>query len=87
MVRLVRRGRLPAGQQRLRRVPGGAVALEGLLVAIVMLMSLYLAARTSRGLVTRPRNNSFDLVTLFMTYTAVQGLITNLIVRLFPGTV
>ena len=50
-------------------------------------VALYLAARTSRGLVTRPRNNSFDLATLFLAYTGAQGAAAALVVRLFPGTV
>ena len=62
------------------------LALEGVLIAIAALMALYLAARNTRALITRPRNNSFDLVTLFILYTAAQGLITALIVRLFPGS-
>lgn len=48
-------------------------------------MAIYLAARTSRGLVTRPRNNSADLITLFLTYTAAQGIAAALLTRLFPG--
>src|SRR3546814_15883925 len=49
-------------------------------------MAFYLALRNSRGLITRPRNNSVDLIVLFTTYTALQGLISALLVRLFPSS-
>lgn len=61
------------------------LALQGLLVAIAALMALYLAARTSRGLVTKPANTTFDVVVLFTLYTASQGAATGLLLRLFPG--
>lgn len=54
---------------------------EGLLNVICAIMALYVAGRTSRGLVTRPRNNSFDLVTLFTIYTALQGIATTIVTR------
>ena len=63
------------------------LALQGQLVAVVVLMSLYLAARTSRGLVTRPRNTTFDVVSLFLLYTAAQGAATAFLLRLFPTSV
>ncbi len=63
------------------------LSLEGILVAIAVLMAAYLAARNSRGQITRPRNNTFDLVVIFLVYTAVQGSASALLVRLFPGTV
>ncbi|MFN3387781.1 MAG: cbb3-type cytochrome c oxidase subunit I [Allosphingosinicella sp.] len=61
------------------------LATEAMLVAISLLMALYLAARNSRGLVTRPRNNSFDLTVMFLVYTAGQGLLAALLTRLVPG--
>ena len=61
------------------------LALGGMLTAIVVLKVLYMAARTSRGLVTRPRNNSFDLTVIFLVYTAAQLALTALLVRLVPG--
>jgi hypothetical protein len=39
------------------------------------------AELAGRGLVTTPRNNSFDLVTLFTVYTAAQGIATALVTR------
>ena len=63
------------------------IALQGILTAIAVLMALYVAARNSRGLVTRPRNNSVDLAVLFIVYTAAQGALTAALVRLFPGAV
>jgi cytochrome c oxidase subunit I+III len=63
------------------------LALQAMLVSIVLLMGLYLAARTSRGLVTRPRNTTFDVVCLFALYTAGQGAATAMLLRLFPMSV
>jgi cytochrome c oxidase subunit I+III len=60
------------------------LALQAQLVAVVMLMGLYLSARTARGLVTRPRNTTFDVVCLFLLYTSAQGAATALLIRLFP---
>jgi len=61
------------------------LALQGMLVAIAAVMIVYLAFRNARGLVTRPRNNSFDLVTLFTGYTGLQGAAITLLTRLVPG--
>lgn len=60
------------------------LALQAQLVAVVVLMAVYLAARTARGLVTRPANTTFDVVALFTLYTAAQGAATALLIRLFP---
>ena len=54
---------------------------QGLLCAICAIMALYMAGRASRGMITEPRNNSFDLVTLFFIYTAIQGSLTALLTR------
>ncbi len=62
------------------------LAQQGMLVAIVLLMACFLAARNSRGLVTRPRNTTFDVITLFLLYTAAQGSTSAVLTRLFPGT-
>jgi cytochrome c oxidase subunit I+III len=61
------------------------LSLEGILVAIAALMAAYLSARNSRGLIVRPRNNSYDLVVLFIAYSAAQGFVAALLTRLFPG--
>jgi cytochrome c oxidase subunit I+III len=58
---------------------------QALLVAICAIMALFLAMRNARGLVTRPRNATFDVVCLFMLYTAGQGAVTAALTRLFPG--
>jgi cytochrome c oxidase subunit I+III len=63
------------------------IALQGILVAVSVLMALYLAARNSRGLVTRPANNSLDLTMLFIAYTGTQGALAATLVRLFPGAI
>jgi cytochrome c oxidase subunit I+III len=65
----------------------GFLALQGLLVAIAVLMAGYLALRTSRAMVTRPRNNTFDLIVLFTLYTVGQGAVAALLTRLWPGPV
>ena len=54
-------------------------------MAIVLLMAIFLSlARNSRGLITRPRNTTFDVIVLFVVYTAGQGLIAATLTRLFP---
>ena len=63
------------------------LALQAQLVAVVMLMGAYLAARTARGLVTKPANTTFDVVTLFLLYTTSQGAVTAGLLRLFPASV
>jgi cytochrome c oxidase subunit I+III len=60
------------------------LALQGLLVAVVALMGVFLAARTSRGLVTRPTNTTFDLISLFLLYSAAQGAATAMLLRFVP---
>jgi cytochrome c oxidase subunit I+III len=57
-------------------------ALQASVVAIAVLMAGYLVARTFRGLVTRPANNSFDLTALFLAYGGGQGLAGTLFPRL-----
>ena len=61
------------------------LALQGQLVAIALLMALYLSARTARGLVTRPRNTTFDVVSLVLLYTSAQGTATALLLRFVPA--
>jgi cytochrome c oxidase subunit I+III len=60
------------------------LVLAGLLTSISVLMTLYIAARTSRGLLTKPRNNSFDLTVIFLVYTAAQAALSAMLVRLIP---
>ena len=62
------------------------LALQGQLVAIAILMGGYLAARTARGLVTRPCNTTFDVGTLFLLYTCAQGAATASLLRFFPAS-
>ena len=58
---------------------------QALLCAISLLMALYIAVRASRGMITEPRSNSFDLVTLFLFYTAAQGCAAALVTRAIPA--
>ena len=62
------------------------LSLQGLLVAILFIMTCYMAARNSRGLINRPADNSYDLVYLFAAYAAAQGIVSALLTRLFPGS-
>ena len=61
------------------------VAQQGLLAAVALLMALYLAARNSRNMIVRPRSVTFDVIVLFLLYTAAQGAASALLTRLFPG--
>ena len=61
------------------------LAQQGMLIAITLLMVVHLALRTSRAIVTRPRNTTFDVIVMFLVYTAAQGVVTACLIRLFPG--
>jgi cytochrome c oxidase subunit I+III len=61
------------------------LANQLMLCVVAALMAAFLAGRTSRKLVTRPRNNTVDLTTIFVVYTAAQGAAGALIVRLVTG--
>jgi cytochrome c oxidase subunit I+III len=61
------------------------LAFQGMCVAIGLIMALYLGYRSGRGLLTRPANVTMDVVGRYIAYCAVQGLVTGLVVRLFPG--
>ena len=58
------------------------LSLGAVLAGIALLMAVYLAARNSRGMIVRPRNNSLDLCVLWLVYAAGQGAITALVTRL-----
>ena len=60
------------------------LALQAQLVAVVLLMGAYLAARTARGLVSKPANTTFDVISLFLLYTAFQGAATAAVLRFVP---
>ncbi|APR53872.1 cytochrome ubiquinol oxidase subunit I [Sphingomonas koreensis] len=59
------------------------LTLTGLLAFIGLLMAGYIAARNSRGMIVRPRNNSLDLCVLFVSYAAGQGALTTVLTRAF----
>ena len=61
------------------------LALQGILVAVAVLMVLYLVARTSRNMIVRPRSVTFDVIVLFLLYSSAQGAASALLTRLFPG--
>jgi cytochrome c oxidase subunit I+III len=58
---------------------------QGLLTAIVVLMVVYLAMRTSRAMIVRPRSVTFDVIALFMLYTCAQGAAAATLTRLVTG--
>jgi cytochrome c oxidase subunit I+III len=58
---------------------------QGLLLAVALLMAGFLAARALRGLLRPERPASLDVVALFTVFTAAQGVLGTLLVRLFPG--
>ena len=60
------------------------LSLEGILVGISALMILFLLAKNSRGMIVRPRSVTFDVVLLFVTYTALQGIASASLTRFFP---
>jgi cytochrome c oxidase subunit I+III len=61
------------------------LAFQGCCVAIAVIMAGYLGYRSGRGLLTFPANVTMDVVGRFIAYCAVQGLLTSMVVRLFPG--
>ncbi|MES2492500.1 MAG: cbb3-type cytochrome c oxidase subunit I [Pseudomonadota bacterium] len=63
------------------------LSLQGTMTAISMLMTGYLMARNARGLIVRPHNNTFDLTTMFVVYSAAQGGFIAALTHLFPGAV
>jgi cytochrome c oxidase subunit I+III len=63
------------------------LALQAQLVGVVLLMGAYLAARTARGLVSKPANTTFDVISLFLLYTAFQGAATAALLRFVPAQV
>jgi cytochrome c oxidase subunit I+III len=61
------------------------VAQQGMLAAVAILMVFYLALRTSRDMIVRPRSVTFDVITLFLLYVCAQGAASATLARLFPG--
>ncbi len=61
------------------------IAFQAVNAAIAVIMALYLGYRSGRGLVSGPTNVTLDVVTRFMGFMALQGLVTSLVVRLIPG--
>jgi cytochrome c oxidase subunit I+III len=61
------------------------LAWQGVFSAVVALMGVYAALRWLAGHVTPDRPSTFDLIALFIVYSAGQGAFSALLVRLFPG--
>jgi cytochrome c oxidase subunit I+III len=58
---------------------------QGVFVGIVALMALYAGLRLVAGHVEARRPSTFDLIALFLAYTAGQGAFAALLTHLFPG--
>ena len=58
---------------------------QGMFAGLVGMMGLYAAARWLAGHVEAARPSTFDLIALFVVFSAGQGALTSLLVRLFPG--
>ncbi|MBB3860644.1 cytochrome c oxidase subunit I+III [Novosphingobium hassiacum] len=61
------------------------IAFQSATAGIAVIMALYLGYRSGRGLLSGPVNVTLDVVTRFIGYVAVQGLVTGLLPRLFTG--
>ena len=60
---------------------------NGVFAAISALMGLYALARWMAGHVEAARPSTFDLIALFIGFSAGQGAFAALLTRLFPGGV
>ncbi len=49
-------------------------------------MALYAGLRWVAGHVEAPRHSTFELIALFLAYSAGQGAFSTLLTRLFPGS-
>ena len=58
---------------------------QGVMLATATLMAGYLMVRTVCGLVAAKRGSTVDLISLFLAYIAMQGLIAAALTHLFPG--
>jgi cytochrome c oxidase subunit I+III len=61
------------------------MAMQGFLVAVAGLMALFITLRWLAGQMAADRPSTTDLIALFVIYTAGQGIIAGLLLRLFPG--
>lgn len=59
---------------------------HGFFVSVVALMAVYAVLRWAFGHVEARRPSTFDLIALFIAYSAGQGLFATLLTRLFPGS-
>ena len=58
---------------------------QGLFAAVVALMGLYAVLRWLAGHVRADRPSTYDLIALFIVFSAGQGAFATLLTRLFPG--
>ena len=61
------------------------LAWQGTFVGIGLLMGPFVLLRWLRGHVAPRRPATFEVVALFLAFTALQGGATTLLIRLFPG--
>ncbi|CAN7370394.1 cbb3-type cytochrome c oxidase subunit I [Brevundimonas sp. LjRoot202] len=61
------------------------LAWQGVFAAVVALMGLYAVLRWLAGHVRTDRPSTYDLIALFIVFSAGQGAFVTLLTRLFPG--
>jgi cytochrome c oxidase subunit I+III len=61
------------------------LAWQGLFVIVSAMMALYAFARLAAGLLARERPMTMESISLFLGYTAAQGVATLLVTRGFPA--
>ncbi|WP_347304349.1 cbb3-type cytochrome c oxidase subunit I [Croceibacterium sp. TMG7-5b_MA50] len=61
------------------------LAHQGTCVITAIIMAAYLGWRSARGLLTGSANVTLDVVVRWIGFTALQGLIGSMIIRLLPG--
>ncbi|GAA0867506.1 cytochrome c oxidase subunit I [Brevundimonas basaltis] len=61
------------------------LAWQGFFAFIATVMGLYASLRWVAGLIAPDRPTTYDLIALFVVYTAGQGAFAALLVHLFPG--
>ena len=61
------------------------IGWQGFFAAVAVIMGLYAVMRWVFGLLDASRPSTFDLIALFIVFSAGQGTVAMLLTRLFPG--
>ena len=61
------------------------LSFQGMAAAIGAVMAGYLGFRSGRGLLTTPTSVTLDVVARYLGFIAIQGLIVQTVLRIFPG--